>query len=113
MKRLSIAPDRGDLIWLEFTPHAGIEQAGRRPALVVSPRAYNELTGYALVCPITSRVREQAFEVALPPDSPIAGVVLSDQLRSLDWKARFARPIGQAGSTVVEEVQAKLLTLVG
>jgi mRNA interferase MazF len=103
------APERGALIWLNFTPQSGREQAGRRPALVVSPRAYNSKVGLALVCPITSRVKGYPFEVALPDQLPIQGVVLADQLRSLDWRSREAELIGEAPTTVV----ARVLQLIG
>src|SRR6266478_99775 len=72
------APDRGDLVWLEFNPQAGHEQAGRRPALVISPGVYNRRVGLALFCPVTSQVKRYPFEVALPPGLPVSGVVLSD-----------------------------------
>ena len=84
-------PARGDIVRLSFTPQAGHEQAGHRPALILSPEAYNGTTSLALCCPITSRVRSYPFEVTLPVSSPITGVVLADQLRSLDWRARRAR----------------------
>ena len=103
------APERGDLIWLSFTPQSGREQAGRRPALVVSPSTYNSKVGLALVCPITSRVKEYPFEVALPEGGPVQGVVLADQLRSLDWRSREAELIANAPIAVVERV----LQLVG
>lgn len=99
------APERGDLIWLSFTPQSGREQSGRRPALVVSPSTYNNKVGLALVCPITSRVKGYPFEVVLPE----AGVVLADQLRSLDWRSRDAELITKAPTAVVERV----LQLVG
>ena len=103
------APERGDLIWLSFTPQSGREQAGRRPALVVSPSTYNSKVGLALVCPITSRVKGYPFEVALPEAWPVQGVVLADQLRSLDWRSREAELIAKAPTAVVERV----LQLVG
>ena len=84
-------PDRGDIVWLDFSPHAGHEQAGRRPALVLSPVEYNQNTGLALLCPITSSVKGYPFEVSLPFTYPITGVVLADQVRSLDWRVRNAR----------------------
>ncbi|MBI5485282.1 MAG: endoribonuclease MazF [Deltaproteobacteria bacterium] len=83
-------PERGDIVWLTFTPQAGHEQAGRRPALVLSPRAYNGKVGLAIFCPITSQVKGYPFEVAVPQGREISGVVLSDQIKSLDWKARQA-----------------------
>lgn len=104
-------PERGDFIWLEFSPQAGHEQAGRRPALVLSPRLYNERSSIALLCPITSRARGDAFEVVLSDDSAVTGVVLSDQVRSLDWQARHARFGGRAPRTVIAEVLEKARTL--
>ena len=103
------APERGDLIWLSFTPQSGREQAGRRPALVVSPSTYNSKVGLALVCPITSRVKGYPFEVALSEGELVQGVVLADQLRSLDWHSRDAELIANAPIAVVERV----LQLVG
>ena len=105
------APDRGDLVWLEFNPQAGHEQAGRRPALVISPGAYNRRVGLGLFCPVTSQVKGYPFEVALPSRLPVAGVVLSDQVKSLDWRARKARRIAKASPAVADEVLAKLATL--
>ena len=106
-------PDRGDLVWLQFTPQAGHEQAGRRPALVVSPKAYNRKVGLALFCPITSRVKGYPFEVVLPETFKVAGAVLSDQIKSLDWRTRNAERLARAPKEVVAEVLAKILTLVG
>lgn len=106
-------PDRGDLVWLDFTPQAGHEQRGHRPALVVSPRSYNHRVGLALLCPVTSTVRGYPFEVALPAGGRVTGVVLADQVKSLDWRARAARRIERAPAAVVDEVLAKIHTLVG
>ena len=103
---------RGDLVWLDFDPQAGREQAGRRPALVISPAAYNRKVGLALACPITSQVKGYPFEVALPAGLPIAGVVLSDHVKSLDLAARRATRAGAAPADVVAEVLAKLAPLV-
>ena len=83
-------PRRGDVVWLSFTPQAGHEQAGRRPALVLSPSAYNRKVGLALFCPITSRVKGYPFEVTVPRGLAVAGVVLADQVKNLDWRARRA-----------------------
>ena len=80
-------PRRGDIVWLSFTPQAGHEQAGRRPALVLSPSAYNRKVGLALFCPVTSRVKGYPFEVTVPKGLSVAGVVLADQVKSLDWQA--------------------------
>lgn len=104
-------PDRGDLVWLEFTPQTGSEQAGRRPALVISPKAYNAKVGLALFCPVTSRVKGYPFEVAIPEGSDVVGVVLADQLKSLDWRARKAKLIERASSDVLAMVTARILPL--
>ena len=104
-------PRRGDLIWLSFTPQTGREQAGRRPALVLSPEAYNRKTGLALICPVTSKVKGYPFEVPLSTTAGVQGVVLADQLRSLDWRARRAEWIEQAQPKVVERVLKLLDTL--
>ena len=106
-------PDRGDIIKLNFDPQAGHEQAGWRPAIVISPSSYNEQVSLALLCPITSRVKGYPFEVALPSSSSVTGVILVDQLRSLDWRARGARFECEASPEVVSEVLQKLQTLVG
>ena len=98
------APERGELIWLTFTPQSGREQAGRRPALVVSPSTYNTKAGLALVCPITSKVKGYPFEVPLPNQGPVQGVVLADQVRSLDWRSREANVIGPVPIAVLERV---------
>ena len=104
-------PDAGHVVWLEFSPQAGHEQAGRRPGLVLSPRSYNEKSSVALFCPITSKVKGYPFEVLLPPSMRVTGVVLSDQVRSLDWRARRARFEAQAPAQVVREVKEKLSVL--
>ena len=108
---MSYVPDRGDLVWMNFTPQAGREQAGNRPALVVSPKAYNEKVGLAVVCPITSRVKGYPFEVLLPPGLPVQGAVLADHLKNLDWRIRQVRLKGRAPKPVVAEVQRKIAAL--
>lgn len=105
------APKRGNLIWLSFDPQKGHEQKGRRPALVLSPREYNERVGLALMCPITGKKKGYPFEVDLPDDCPVSGVILSDQVKSLDWKAREAETFGIASKDVISEVLQKLNTL--
>ncbi|HVS27127.1 MAG TPA: endoribonuclease MazF [Burkholderiales bacterium] len=80
-------PDRGDLMWLDFNPQAGHEQAGRRPALVVSPLAYNARTGLALCCPVTSHIKGYPFEILVPDGLKVSGAVLSDHVKNLDWSA--------------------------
>lgn len=110
---ITFTPDRGDAVWLDFTPQVGREQAGRRPALILSPRAYNERVGFAIVCPITSRVKGYPFEVQIPTDSELHGVVLVDQVRSLDWRGRQAELIRRLPNEVVGEVLQKLGVLIG
>ena len=105
-------PARGDVVWLQFNPQAGHEQAGRRPALVISPKAYNQKVGLALFCPITSKLKGYPFEVELPEGLEVSGAVLSDQIKSLDWRLRDAKRLGVVPTSVVEEVLAKILTLV-
>jgi mRNA interferase MazF len=108
-----ITPERGDVVWLSFSPQAGREQAGRRPALVLTPAPFNHRTGLAFVCPITSRVKGYPFEVAVQGAGEVSGVVLVDQLRSLDWRARRATAAGRAPTAVMVEVMAKLRPLLG
>ena len=108
---MAFIPDRGDAIWLTFTPQAGHEQAGRRPALVLSPAAYNGKVGLALLCPITSQVKGYPFEVALPDGLPVSGVVLADQVKSLDWRARNADRIARLPESVTAEVLRRIQTL--
>ena len=107
----SYVPDRGDVVWLQVTPQAGHEQAGHRPALVLSPASYNRRSGLMLCCPITSRVKGYPFEVALGEGQELAGVILADQVKSLDWKARQASKKGGATSQVMTETLSKLQTL--
>ena len=104
-------PDRGDAVWITLDPRAGHEQAGRRPALVLSPAAYNGRVGLALFCPITSRVKGYPFEVPLPAGSAVSGVVGADQVKSLDWRARKPPRIGAVSEDVVAEVLRRLQTL--
>ena len=107
------APAPGDILWIDFSPTVGTEQSGRRPALVISDQAYNDLSGRALLAPITSRVRGWPFEVALPAGSSVAGVVVVDQVRIVDWRARHAKIAGAASGAVLEEARAKLAALIG
>jgi len=103
-------PDRGDLVWVDFNPTKGREQAKVRPAIVVSPKSYNQKTNLAIMCPITSIQKGYPFEVAMK-DKKVSGVILSDHVRSLDWKARYTKFIAKAKPKVIAEVQAKLLLL--
>ena len=104
-------PKRGDVIWLNFNPQAGHEQAGKRPALVLSPEDYNRKTSLLIACPITSKVKGYPFEVPLD-GKKIDGVVLADQVKSLDWRVRKTAFAEKAGVPVVKEVQNKLLLLI-
>jgi mRNA interferase MazF len=104
-------PERGDLVWISLDPRTGHEQAGRRPALVLSPSAYNRRTGLALCCPITGHVKGYPFEVEIPTGLPIEGVVLADQVKCLDWRARRADVAAAAPPEVVAETLGKLATL--
>jgi len=101
-------PSAGDLIKLDFDPQSGHEQAGHRPGLVVSPASYNGKLGLALICPITNQVKGYPFEVLIPPNSKIAGVVLSDQIKCLDWRSRRAKFVEVAPATVLERVRQHL-----
>lgn len=104
-------PDEGEIVWLSFTPQAGHEQAGHRPALVLSPASYNGKTGLMLCCPMTTHIKGYPFEVRLAGES--TSVVLADQVKSLDWRARQASPKGRVRPEELSEVRAKLLALVG
>jgi mRNA interferase MazF len=104
-------PGAGDIVWLRFTPQAGHEQAGHRPALVVSPSTYNGKTGLMLCCPMTQQIKGYPFEVVL--DSMPASAVLADQVKSLDWAAREARPKGRATDAELAAVRARIVALVG
>ncbi len=105
--------DRGDVVWLDFSPEAGHEQGGRRPAVVLSPAFYNRRADLALFCPLTSRAKGYPFEVPVPPGLEVQGVVLADHVKSLDWRARRAERICRLPTAVTEEVLAKLGSLLG
>jgi mRNA interferase MazF len=111
LARKAYVTDRGAFVWIALNPQAGHEQAGRRPAVVVSPRSYNGKVGLGLFCPITSRAKGYPFEVPLPPGLPLAGVVLADQVKSLDWRARRAERAGHLPDEAVREVIGKLSAL--
>ena len=102
------APDRGDIVWITLADQTGHEQAGRRPAVVLSPAAYNAKVGLALMCPVTSRIKGYPFEVTIPPGLPVSGVVLSDQVKSLDWRVRRSERICALPRPAVMEVLQKL-----
>ena len=109
----ALVPDAGDIVWLYFDPHAGHEQAGRRPALVLSPKLYNQKAGLALFCPITNQVKGYSFEVAVPDGCGVTGLVLADHVKSADWKARDARRIGRVPQSTLNDVRARLAPLLG
>lgn len=106
-------PNAGDLVWLTFDPQAGHEQCGRRPALILSPRAYNSKARLAIACPITSHVKGYPFEVALPPGGQISGVVLADHVKNLDWQARRIVFEAKAPEDIVTDVRERLRVLLG
>lgn len=108
--RVSV-PDRGDVVWLDFSPQTGHEQSGRRPAVVLSPAPYNAKVGLALVCPITSQAKGYPFEVALPERARVTGVILADQVKSIDWRARRAKLAGRVSTDVMSRTLALLRTL--
>ena len=101
-------PERGDAVWITLNPQAGHEQAGRRPALVVSPAAYNGKVGLALLCPITSQVKGYPFEVLIPARLKVSGAILSDQVKSLDWRSRRAELICRIPESAISEVLQKV-----
>lgn len=107
--RGSYIPDAGDIVWLHFDPQAGHEQAGHRPALVLSPARYNGTRGMMICCPMTSRLKGYVFEVVVSASPPSA--ILADQIKSLDWRARGAEPKGRVAPAVLEDVQAKIRAL--
>jgi mRNA interferase MazF len=104
-------PEAGDIVWLQFDPQAGHEQAGHRPALVLSPSAYNGKTGLMLCCPLTTQVKGYPFEVGIAGTR--TGVALADQVKSLDWVARKASRKGRVSAAELAEVRAKAIALIG
>ncbi|MBC8512489.1 MAG: endoribonuclease MazF [Dehalococcoidia bacterium] len=104
-------PQCGDVVWITFHPQAGHEQAGRRPAVVLSPQTYNDKTGLAILCPITTQIKGYPFEVLIPAALPVTGAILSDQVKNLDWRARNAELICTLPTQTISEVLQKLVTL--
>jgi mRNA interferase MazF len=104
-------PRCGDVVWITLNPQAGHEEAGRRPAVVISPQSYNGKVGLAIFCPITGQIKGYPFEVLIPEGLPVAGAILSDQLKSLDWGARNAELICTLPAETISEVLQKLATL--
>jgi mRNA interferase MazF len=109
---MAYIPDSGDIVWIMFNPQAGHEQAGHRPALVLSPKAYNGKVGLAILCPITSQVKGYPFEVLIPDGLEVNGAILSDQVKSLDWRARKAKFSCKLPAVAFNEVVQKLSTLI-
>ncbi len=104
-------PRRGDVVWLNFDPQSGHEQSGKRPAVVLSPEIYNQKTGLALFCPITSQVKGYPFEVPLPSKLSVSGVILVDHIKNLDWRTRHAVFIAKLADQTMQEVFAKFRPL--
>ena len=104
-------PQRGDVVWITLNPQLGHEQAGRRPAVVISPQSYNEKVGLAIFCPISTKIKGYSFEVLIPDGLSVAGVILSDQVKSLDWRARNAELICALPAMTISETLEKLDTL--
>lgn len=104
-------PARGDVVWITFNPQAGHKQAGRRPAVVLSPSSYNGKVGLAILCPVTSQVKGYPFEVVIPSGLKLSGVILADQVKSLDWRVRRAEFICKLPQDTTSEVTGKLATL--
>jgi mRNA interferase MazF len=104
-------PDAGDLVWIDLDPTLGHEQSGHRPAIVLTPRQYNERSGLCIMCPITSRARSYPFEVAIPHGNAIFGVILVDQLRSVSWEKRYVKMAGVVSAALVDEVRERLAVL--
>ena len=104
-------PARGDVVWIDFNPQAGREQAGWRPAVVLSPQSYNGRVGMALLCPITNQVKGYPFEVEIPEGLEVTGVILSDQVKSLDWRHRDARVVSRLPAATIADVLEKVAAL--
>jgi mRNA interferase MazF len=109
---MAYVPERGDIVWVSFNPQAGHEQAGRRPAVVLSPKAYNGKVGLALLCPITGQVKGYPFEVAIPDEAPVEGVILSDQVKSLDWREPKVEKAGSLSDEVMQLVLQRVKALI-
>ena len=111
MKERTYVPERGDVVWITLNPQAGHEQAGRRPAVVLSPGDYNAKVGLAILCPITSQVKGYPFEVLIPAGLPVTGAILADQVKSLDWRARDAEQMCVLPEETMAEVLQKVWVL--
>lgn len=105
------APDRGDVVWVDFDPQVGRQQSGRRPAVVLTPESYNDRVGLAVLCPVTNQVKGYPFEVAIPDGMEITGVILSDHIKSLDWRRRNSRVVSRLPSATIAAVLANVRAL--
>lgn len=110
--KTAYVPERGDLVWVQFTPQAGHEQAGHRPAVVVSPSAYNRLLGLALVMPVTNKAKGYPFEIPIPAGAAVSGVILTDQLKSIDWRARGVQFKGRLDPDTMHASVGRVLALI-
>ena len=108
---IAAAPDAGDIVWISLDPQAGHEQAGRRPAVVLTPKRYNQASGLCIAVPVTGKIKGFPFETPLPEGLPVSGVVLTDHLKSLDWEARRAEVVGRVPEYVLDDIRAKLKPL--
>jgi len=111
VRRIAYIPERGDVVWITLNPQAGHEQAGRRPAVVLSPAAYNGKVGLALLCPVTSQVKGYPFEVLMPEGLAVSGAILADQVKSLDWRVREAQLACRLPAETMQEVLQKVAVL--
>jgi len=111
VKPRAYVPECGDVVWITLNPQAGREEAGRRPAVVVSPQSYNGKVGLAIFCPVTGQIKGYPFEVLIPTGLPVTGAILSDQVKSLDWRARKAELMCALPARTISEVLEKLATL--
>ncbi len=112
VKKTAYVPKRGDVVWMTMNPQAGHEQGGRRPALVLSGESYNRTVGLAVVCPITNRKKGYPFEVPIPADFGVTGVILTDQVKSVDWQARRAEFIASLPQKILNEATERVLPLI-
>lgn len=111
MSESEYTPDRGDVVWISFNPQAGHEQSGRRPAVILSPAMYNRKVGLVLLCPITNKIKGYPFEVRIPDSCSVSGVILADQVKSLDWRIRKSEKIDALPEDVILDVLNKLYAL--
>ena len=111
VKGKAYIPSRGDAVWITLNPQAGHEQSGRRPAVILSPGVYNDKVGLAILCPITNQIRGYPFEVLITSGLAVSGAILSDQVKSLDWRAREAELICKLADNIISETLQKLSVL--